>query len=495
MSGRFLLAIDQGTSSSRTVIYDHAATVVSSAQQEFPQVYPEPGWVEHDPEAIWMSVQAVARQALAEAGATAADITGIGITNQRETTLIWDRKTGQCVHNAIVWQDRRTAAHCERLKSDGAESLVIEKTGLRLDPYFSATKIAWILDNVAGIRDRAVAGELAFGTVDSFLLWRLTGGRTHASDATNASRTLLFNIHTQEWDDELLELFDIPRQLLPDVLDSAAEFGESDDAMFGGVVPVLGMAGDQQAALIGQAGFEKGMTKSTYGTGCFVIANTGSDALRSDNKLLTTVASRIDGKVTYGLEGSVFVAGSAMQWLRDELRIIDSAPQSEDIAAATGIVDDVYVVPAFAGLGAPYWDPHARGAILGLSRGSGRDQIVTATLQAIAFQTRDLSNAMSDDGVTPSIIRVDGGMVGNDWFLQFLADILEIPVERPRNVESTVLGAASLAGLQSGVITSVSQIAELWERDALFEPAMTPERREHLLAGWADAVSRVSTDR
>jgi len=492
MSGDFLLAIDQGTSSSRTVIYDHAATVVSSAQQEFPQIYPKPGWVEHDPEAIWTSVQAVARQAMAEAGATAADITAVGITNQRETTLVWDRNTGECVHNAIVWQDRRTAAHCERLKSGGAESLVIEKTGLRLDPYFSATKIAWILDNVPGVRDRAIAGELAFGTVDSFLLWRLTAGRTHASDATNASRTLLFNIHTQDWDDELLGLFDIPRQLLPDVLDSAAEFGESDDATFGGAVPILGMAGDQQAALIGQAGFAKGMTKSTYGTGCFVIANTGSDALMSDNKLLTTVASRIAGKVTYGLEGSVFVAGSAMQWLRDELRIIDAAPQSEDIAVATGIVDDVYVVPAFAGLGAPYWDPHARGAILGLSRGSGRDHIVTATLQAIAFQTHDLTKAMSDDGVTPSIIRVDGGMAGNDWFLQFLADILDIPVERPRNVESTVLGAASLAGLQSGVIASIGQISELWERDALFEPAMKAARREQLLAGWARAVAQVS---
>jgi glycerol kinase len=491
MSGRFLLAIDQGTSSSRTVIYDHSAAVVSSAQQEFPQIYPQPGWVEHDPEAIWTSVQAVTRQAMQESGAVAADITAIGITNQRETTLIWDRKTGQCVHNAIVWQDRRTAAHCERLKADGAESLIVSKTGLRLDPYFSATKVAWILDNVPGVRERALGGDLAFGTVDCFLLWRLTAGRVHASDATNASRTLLFDIHTQEWDDELLDLFDIPRQLLPDVLDSAAEFGETDNEMLGGPVPILGIAGDQQAALIGQAGFAKGMTKSTYGTGCFVIANTGNEALASENKLLTTIANRIDGKVTYGLEGSVFVAGSAMQWLRDELRIIDSAPQSEDIANATGIVDDVYVVPAFAGLGAPYWDPHARGAILGLTRGSGREQIVTATLQAIAFQTCDLTNAMSDDGVTPSIIRVDGGMAANGWFLQFLADILDIPVERPVNPESTVLGAACLAGLQSGVIASIEQISELWQRDALFEPGMAPARREQLLAGWARAVGQV----
>ncbi|MDH3612248.1 MAG: glycerol kinase GlpK [Gammaproteobacteria bacterium] len=491
MSGHLLLAIDQGTSSSRTVIYDHAATPVASAQQEFPQIFPRPGWVEHDPEVIWGSVQDVTRQAMHEVGAGAADITAIGITNQRETTLIWDRDSGACVHNAIVWQDRRTASLCERLKADGAESIVIEKTGLRLDPYFSATKIAWLLDNVQGVRERAAAGRLAFGTVDCFLLWRLTGGRVHATDASNASRTMLFNIHSQEWDDELLQLFDIPPQILPAVLDCAAEFGVSDNDMFGGAIPVCGMAGDQQAALIGQAGFEKGTTKSTYGTGCFVIANTGSEALASSNKLLTTVASRIDGRVTYGLEGSVFVAGSAMQWLRDELRIIDSAPQSENIAQATGIVDDVYVVPAFAGLGAPYWDPHARGAILGLSRGSGRDAIVTATLQAVAFQTRDLIDAMSDDGIAPSIIRVDGGMVANGWFLQFLADILGIPVERPKNVESTVLGAAYLAGLQCGVVASIDQISGLWQRDALFEPQMADERREQLLAGWAAAVASV----
>jgi len=431
--------------------------------------------------------------AMQEVGATATDITAIGITNQRETTLIWDRESGECVHNAIVWQDRRTAAHCERLKADGAESLVIEKTGLRLDPYFSATKIAWILDNVQGVRERAAAGKLAFGTVDCFLLWRLTGGDVHATDATNASRTLLFNIHTQQWDEELLKLFNIPVELLPDVRDCAAEFGTSDDATLGGTVPILGMAGDQQAALIGQAGFDKGMTKSTYGTGCFVIANTGSEALASENHLLTTVASRIAGEVTYGLEGSVFVAGSAMQWLRDELRIIDSAAQSETIATATGIVDDVHVVPAFAGLGAPHWDAQARGAILGLSRGSGREEIVTATLQAVAFQTRDLVVAMSEDGIVPSTIRVDGGMVANDWFLQFLADILDVSVERPVNVESTVLGAAYLAGLQSGVIESTDQIAGLWQRNALFEPDMTEERRQQLMTGWANAVVRVRT--
>jgi glycerol kinase len=490
-NGRYLLAIDQGTSSSRTVIYDHATTAVASAQQEFPQIYPQPGWVEHDPEAIWASVVAVTRQAMKDVGAVAADITAIGITNQRETTLVWDRETGRCVYNAIVWQDRRTADHCETLKQNGAEELVVARTGLRLDPYFSATKITWILDNVPGAREAANRGQLAFGTIDTFLLWRLTGGRVQATDASNASRTMLFDIHRQDWDEELLALFDVPRELLPEVRDCAAEFGETDGDVLGGNVPVLGMAGDQQAALIGQAGFDTGMTKSTYGTGCFVIANTGGDALASGNHLLTTVASRIDGKVTYGLEGSVFVAGSAMQWLRDELRIIETAPESEAIASMTGVVDDVYVVPAFAGLGAPYWDPHARGAILGLTRGSGHQQIVTATLQAVAFQTRDLVDAMADDGVAPSIIRVDGGMVANGWFLQFLADILDIPVERPENVESTVLGAAYLAAIGGGVIDSLTDVASLWRRDRLFEPAMSSDRREQLLAGWRSAVARV----
>ena len=494
MKGKFLLAIDQGTSSSRTVIYDHDAVVVASAQQEFPQIYPQPGWVEHDPEAIWESVTSVTRGAMEKAGAAAADISAIGITNQRETTVIWDRETGACVYNAIVWQDRRTADYCQSLKDDGQEAMVTAKTGLRLDPYFSGTKIAWILNNVEGVRARADAGKLAFGTIDSFLLWRLTGGRSHATDATNASRTLLFNIHTQEWDEELLALFSIPRELLPEVKDCAADYGIADDACIGGDVPVCGIAGDQQAALIGQAGFEPGMTKSTYGTGCFVVANTGDKALHSENHLLTTVAMRIGGAVTYGLEGSVFVAGSAMQWLRDELHIIGSAPESEKIARRTGVVEDVYVVPAFAGLGAPYWDPDARGAILGLTRGSGRDDVVTATLQSVAYQTCDLIEAMSEDGIKPSVIRVDGGMVANNWFLQFLADVLDTPVERPDNVESTVLGAAYLAGFQAGVVDSLTDIGTLWQRDALFEPAMRSAQRERLLEGWRDAVRRVRTD-
>ena len=492
--GKYLLAIDQGTSSSRTVIYNHATSVLASAQQEFPQIYPQPGWVEHDPEAIWESVRAVTEKAMREAAASASDITAIGITNQRETTLVWDRDTGVCVYNAIVWQDRRTAAVCRALKNDGLEATVSGKTGLRLDPYFSATKLAWILDNVEGVRERAEGGKLAFGTIDCFLLWRLTGGTEHATDASNASRTLLFNIHTQQWDDELLEIFNIPRQLLPEVKDCAADFGVATDPCLGGSIPVLGMAGDQQSALIGQAGFEHGMTKSTYGTGCFVIANTGQEALASQNQLLTTVAMRLNGEVTYGLEGSVFVAGSAIQWLRDEMKIIKSAPETEAIALRTGVVDDVIVVPAFAGLGAPYWDPDARGAILGLSRGSGGDQVVTATLQSVAYQTHDLISAMADDGISPGVIRVDGGMVANDWFLQFLADILDTPVERPVNVESTVLGAAYLAAFGAGLLQSSEQISKNWRCDSRFEPSMSSDRRGQLLDGWQAAVNRIRTN-
>ena len=488
-SKQYLMAIDQGTSSSRAVVFDRSANVIANAQQEFPQVYPEPGWVEHDPETIWNSVTSVSSEVLQ---LTAAEkIAAIGITNQRETTLIWDRGTGNCIHRAIVWQDRRTAEVCASLKQDGAEAMVAAKTGLKLDPYFSATKIAWILDQVAGARDLADAGRLAFGTVDCFLLWRLTGGRVHATDASNASRTMLFDIHTQSWDDELLELFRVPRSILPDVRDCADDFGTTDKSVLGAEIPILGMAGDQQAALIGQAGFETGMTKSTYGTGCFVITNTGAKALESRNNLLTTIAYRIGGEVTYGLEGSIFVAGSAVQWLRDELGIIERASDTEEIARNRGIVEHVHVVPAFAGLGAPYWDPDARAAVLGLSRDSGIAEIVTATLQAIAYQTRDLTLAMSQDGIDPSVIRVDGGMVANSWFLQFLADMLGIPVERPRNVESTVLGAAYLAGLQAGVYNSLPDIAGLWAVDARFEPGVDDDWRNDLYAGWKHAIGRV----
>ncbi len=484
-----LIAIDQGTSSSRTIIFNPDATVVASAQQEFPQEYPQPGWVEHDPEAIWQSVLDVSAKALS--ACDAGEIAGLGITNQRETTLIWDRHTGECVHRAIVWQDRRTADYCQELREQGHEEPVQRKTGLKLDPYFSGTKIAWILDNVAGVRERAQKGELAFGTIDCFLLWRLTGGTVHATDASNASRTLLFNIHTQEWDAELLALFNIPASLLPEVRDSACDFGVTDSSVIGAEIPICGIAGDQQAALIGQAGFAPGATKSTYGTGCFVIANTGETAVQSTNNLLTTVAYRLDGKTTYGIEGSIFVAGSAIQWLRDQLKIIEAAPDTGPIAESTGLVEHVHVVPAFAGLGAPYWDPNARGAILGLSRDSGINEIVTATLQAVAYQTRDLIEAMTDDGLDCSVIRVDGGMVANDWFLQFLADIVNVAVERPVNVESTVLGAAYLAGLQSGVYESLDAIADLWASDRVFEPAMAEEKRNALYAGWQDAVARV----
>jgi len=488
-ANRYLLAIDQGTSSSRAVLFGERAEVIASAQQEFPQEYPRPGWVEHDPEAIWASVLDVTRNMLSEAGDI--PIAGLGITNQRETTLIWDRESGECIHHAIVWQDRRTADYCQKLKDAGKEASVIAATGLCLDPYFSATKVRWILQNVEGARERAEAGRLAFGTVDSFLLWRLTGGRVHATDASNASRTLLFNIHTQDWDDELLDLFAVPHSLLPDVRDCAADFGVTDSSVVGADIPICGIAGDQQAALVGQAGFAPGMTKSTYGTGCFVIANTGETALASRNNLLTTVAYRLGGKVTYGIEGSIFVAGSAIQWLRDELGIIASAGETEAIARATGIVNHVHVVPAFAGLGAPYWDPDARGAIFGLSRDSGVAEIVTATLQSVAYQTRDLIDAMSEDGIVPSMIRVDGGMVSNDWFLGFLAGVVGLPVERPKNVESTVLGAAYLAGLQSGVYSSTDEIASFWERDAIFEPEMDAQLRAELYAGWKNAVGRV----
>lgn len=488
---QYLLALDQGTSSSRAVVFDHSIQVVTSAQEEFAQHYPQPGWVEHDPEQIWRSVVAVIGQAMRQCNADASDITALGITNQRETTVVWDKHSGECIYNAIVWQDRRTADYCQLLRERGHEPEVAEKTGLRLDPYFSASKIAWILDNVVDARKRAEAGELLFGTIDSFLLWRLTAGKQHATDASNASRTCLFDIHTQQWDDELLSVFEVPRQMLPAVKDCAADFGTTEDECLDGAVPVLSMAGDQQAALIGQAGFDLGNTKSTYGTGCFAIANTGARALQSSNQLLTTVAMRLNGEVTYGLEGSVFVAGSAMQWLRDELRVIESAAESQAIAMRTGVVHDVVVVPAFAGLGAPYWDPHARGAILGLSRGSNREHIVTATLQAVALQTVDLLTAMADDGVAPSVVRVDGGMVANDWFLQFLADVLNIAVERPANVESTVLGVAYLAAFQAGVISSRAEIAANWQLDARFEARMSEEQRQSLLQGWRNAVKRV----
>jgi len=487
----FILAIDQGTTSSRAIMFNEASEILAVAQQEFPQHFPQDGWVEHDPEDIWSSTLAVTRQAIAEAGIDAAQVTAIGITNQRETTVIWDRVTGEPIHNAIVWQDRRTADYCESQRAAGLETLVTAKTGLLLDPYFSATKVKWLLDNVAGARVRAERGELAFGTIDSFLLWRLTGGQSHKTDATNASRTMLFNIHDQTWDAELLAELDIPAALLPQVEDSAADFGMTQASLFGAAIPIAGMAGDQQAALIGQCCFEDGMTKSTYGTGCFVIMNTGSLAVKSTSKLLTTVAYRLNGRVTYGLEGSIFIAGAAVQWLRDGLGLIKHAAETEAIATAHPDARGVYLVPAFTGLGAPYWDANARGAILGLTRDTGIADIVTATLQSVCYQTRDLMDAMAGDGVKPTALRVDGGMVANDWIAQSLADLVRIPVVRPRVTETTALGAAYLAGLQAGVFASTSVLATQWRQEQEFVPQMPEAQSIALYEGWQAAVARV----
>lgn len=491
MITRHVLAIDQGTTSSRAIVYDAAGAELGSAQQEFEQVFPRAGWVEHDPEAIWRSVLEVCRGAIERAGVEPASIGAIGITNQRETVIVWDRKSGRPIYNAIVWQDRRTAERCRRLAADGHLALVRERTGLTIDPYFSATKLAWLLDEVPRAREQAKAGRLAFGTVDSFLLWRLTAGRVHRTDATNASRTMLFDIHEQAWSRELLALLDIPESLLPEVCDCIAEFGETEPALLGAGVPVHGMAGDQQAALIGQACFERGMSKSTYGTGCFVITNTGGEVQASEHALLSTVAYRLAGEVTYGLEGSIFVAGSAVQWLRDGLGLIAHARDTEALARETGVVESVHVVPAFTGLGAPHWDPDARGAILGLTRDSSAAQIVTATLQAVAFQTRDLLEAMAEDGVTLDVLRVDGGMVRNDWLLQFLADLLGIAVERPEATESTAIGAANLAAAGAGIVPGLADTAARWRRETAFEPRMSADRRAALYEGWLAAVARV----
>lgn len=488
---RYLLAIDQGTTSSRAIVFDARGTQVAVAQQEFHQYFPRDGWVEHDAVEIWGSTLAVCREALEKAGVQASDLAGIGITNQRETTVVWDRETGEPIHHAIVWQDRRTASLCTKLKSDGHEALVVERTGLLIDPYFSATKVAWLLDNVEGARKRAEAGELAFGTVDTWLLWNLTNGQSHYTDATNASRTALFNIHNQDWDDDLLALFRVPKALLPEVLDCADEYGDTHADWLGAPVKVAGIAGDQHAALIGQACFEPGMAKSTYGTGCFLMLNTGDQALRSENRLLTTMAYRLNGKPCYAIEGSIFVAGAAMQWLRDGLRLITHASESAGHAETVGVDNPVYLVPAFTGLGAPHWDPNARGAILGLTRDTGIAEIVTAGLQSVCYQTKDLVRAIRNDGARLESIRVDGGMAVNDWVMQFLCDILNVTVDRPKVTETTALGAAYLAGLQTGVFESLEQISDMWECERQFRPDMKPALRESLYAGWLDAVERV----
>ncbi|WP_027966727.1 glycerol kinase GlpK [Halomonas halocynthiae] len=491
----YLLSIDQGTTSSRAILFDKKGHVVHIAQREFTQYFPEDGWVEHDPEAIWESVLGTCRDVLSHPDISLEQIAGIGMTNQRETTLLWDRATGEMLYPAIVWQDRRTSDACQRLRDQGYEPLVSQRTGLLIDPYFSATKLAWLLDNVAGARERAERGELAFGTVDTFLIWRLTQGRVHATDATNASRTMLFDIHRQCWDSELLALFDIPDSVLPDVKDSSDDFGSADACWLGGELPIAGVAGDQQAALFGQACFEPGMGKSTYGTGCFMIVNTGKQAEASRNRLLTTVGYRLDGVPTYAMEGSIFVAGATMQWLRDGLKLFANAAETEQLASQTQAGNHVYLVPAFTGLGAPYWDPKARGAILGLTRDTGIAEIVAAGLQAVCYQTRDLQACMSDDmSAAPSALRVDGGMVVNNWLMQFLADMLGVEVDRPVTQEITALGAAYLAGLQLGWYSDLNDIAELWHAERRFYPSMEPAQRDRLYAGWLNAVNRVRSE-
>ncbi|HYG86403.1 MAG TPA: glycerol kinase GlpK [Azospirillum sp.] len=488
----YVLAIDQGTTSTRAILFDRAGAPVATAQRELRQFYPADGRVEHDPEDIWHDTVAVMRGALEQAKVPAASVAAIGITNQRETTVLWDRKTGEAVHNAIVWQDRRTSDACRRLTAEGAESLVAERAGLLIDPYFSASKLQWLLDTVPGARERAERGELAFGTVDCFLLNRLTGGRVHATDATNASRTLLFDIRRQDWDDELLRLFTVPRSVLPEVRDNAADFGTADAAILGAPIPVTGMAGDQQAATVGQACFRPGMIKSTYGTGCFALLNVGETFVASKHRMLTTVAYRFGGKPTYAIEGSIFVAGAAVQWLRDGLRIIPDAASSEFHARETADNGGVYMVPAFTGLGAPHWDPDARGALLGLTRDSGVGHIVRAALESVGYQTRDLMEAMAaDGGRAPEALRVDGGMVANDWVCQFLADILDLPVERPVVTETTALGAAYLAGMHVGVYGGLDAISAAWRCERRFEPRMDAPTRRRLYDGWQAAVRRV----
>mgnify|MGYP000598498065 FL=1 len=487
-----ILAIDQGTTSSRAILFAADGSPQHSAQQEFAQHFPADGWVEHDGEDIWQSTLSVCREVLDKAGTSASDVAGIGITNQRETTLLWDAESGALLHRAIVWQDRRTAEFCARLKADGHEALISERTGLLIDPYFSATKLRWLLDEVPSARERAERGELRFGTIDCFLLWRLTGGQVHRTDATNASRTMLFNIHTQQWDEELLKLLDIPTSLLPEVMDSAADFGQTDASVLGASVPVCGIAGDQQAALIGQACFSPGMVKSTYGTGCFMVMNTGDTPIRSQNRLLTTVGYRLKGQTTYALEGSIFVAGAAIQWLRDGLKLIQHAGETEALARQAGDHTGVYLVPAFTGLGAPYWDPTARGAIFGLTRDTGIAQIVAAGLQSVCFQTRDLLDAMQADGAqNTAALRVDGGMVINNWVVQELANILGVTVDRPQVTETTALGAAYLAGLQLGIFKDLDDIASHWACERTFTPAMAEEQRSALYEGWLDAIRRV----
>jgi glycerol kinase len=487
----YLLAIDQGTTSTRAILFDAALTPVATAQQEFAQIYPAPGQVEHDPEELWSTTVATVRAVMSKADASAKDIAALGITNQRETTIVWDRSTGKPIHNAIVWQDRRTADACAALRRSGHEAMVAGRTGLLLDPYFSATKIAWLLDHVAGARDAATQGRLAFGTVDSFLLWRLTGGKLHATDATNASRTLLMDIRNGSWDAGLCELFGVPDALLPQVRDCAGDFGTTE--LFGGPIRILGVAGDQQAATVGQGCFAPGMMKATYGTGCFALLNTGTEPVVSKNRLLTTIAYQIGGRRTYALEGAIFIAGAAVQWLRDALKVIGAAPDVNALAAAADPAEEVYLVPAFVGLGAPWWDANARGALFGLTRKSGVAELARAALEAVGYQTRDLLDAMRADwpaAEADTVLRVDGGMAASDVTMQFVADILAAPVDRPAVMETTALGAAYLAGNAAGLCADLPGFAASWKRERRFEPRMDAAMRERKWRGWRDAVRR-----
>jgi len=494
----YLLAIDQGTTSTRAILFDAALTPVASAQQEFAQIYPAPGLVEHDPEAIWSTALATVRAAMAKVGANAKDIAALGITNQRETTIIWDLATGRPIHNAIVWQDRRTADACAALRQSGHEPMIAGRTGLLLDPYFSASKIAWLLDHVEGARAAALAGRLAFGTVDSFLLWRLTGGKVHATDATNAARTLLVDIRRGIWDAGLCELFDVPAALLPQIRDCAGDFGTTLSDLFGGPIRILGIAGDQQAATVGQGCFQPGMMKATYGTGCFALLNTGDVPVASKNRLLTTIAYQLGGKRTYALEGAIFIAGAAVQWLRDALKVIAAAPDVNALAAAADPAEQVYLVPAFVGLGAPWWDAQARGALFGLTRKSGLAELARATLEAVGYQTRDLLEAMRADwpaAGTDTVLRVDGGMAASDVTMQFVADILAAPVDRPAVMETTAIGAAYLAGHAAGLCPDLPGFAAMWKCERRFEPGMDIATRERKWAGWRDAVKRTLSRR
>ena len=486
-----ILALDQGTTSSRAIVFDAALSPVATAQEEFAQHFPQSGWVEHDPDDLWATVAATARAAMERARIGAGDIAAIGITNQRETTLIWDRATGRPLHRAIVWQDRRTADICDALREAGHEPMIAARTGLLLDPYFSGTKLKWLLDHVEGARARAARGELAFGTVDSWLIWNLTGGQVHATDATNAARTLLYNIGENCWDAEICALLDIPMALLPEVRDCAAEFGVTRADLFGGGIPILGVAGDQQAAAVGQACFGPGMMKSTYGTGCFALLNTGADRVPSKHRLLTTIAFRLDGRTTYALEGSIFIAGAVVQWLRDGLKIIRAAAETQPLAERANPAQDVVIVPAFTGLGAPYWRPDCRGAIYGLTRNSGPAEFARAALESVGYQTRDLLEAMRADweGGDLGVLRVDGGMAASDWTMQFLADILGAPVDRPVGTETTALGAAYLAGLRAGLCPAPEDFAQGWALERRFAPAMDDGQRQDRYARWRRAVA------